>query len=228
MRLPWNHFEPNEKPPLSRRRFLTQVTASLTGVSLLSLYGCQSGSNRPASRITTVPQLRQRPRPQIPVIAETTHKWAPLPSVENSGQWQAIVIHHTATPTGSASAIDILHKKRGFDGLGYDFIINNGQGNPDGLVEVGYRWRNQLVGAHCRPENCIDNYWNTHAIGIALVGNFEIDHPTDRQYGALEELVLFLKQRYAIVNNQIWGHKQVPGSNTKCPGRHFSWNRLHV
>lgn len=228
MKLPWNHSEPCDDPPVSRRRFLAQVTASLTGVSLLSLYGCQSDSSRPAWRLNTVPQLRQRSRPQIPVIVEAPHKWAPLPSAENSAQWQAIVIHHTATPTGSAAEIDMLHKKRGFDGLGYDFIINNGQGNPDGLVEVGYRWRDQLVGAHCRPENCIDNYWNTHAIGIALVGNFEIHHPTERQYASLEELVGFLKQRYTVANNQIWGHQQVPGSHTQCPGRHFSLNRLRA
>jgi hypothetical protein len=153
-------------------------------------------------------------------------KWLPLRHLENKAKWNAIVVHHTATKTGSASIIDRIHKNRGFDGLGYDFIINNGNGNPDGLVEVGYRWKQQLTGAHCSSRTRNDNYWNRYSIGVVLVGNFEESYPTDRQYESLAELITFLKSRYTISKSNIYGHKQVPGCKTKCPGRNFSWYRL--
>ena len=66
--------------------------------------------------------------------------------------WKYIVIHHSATDSGSAASFDRSHRKRGWDGLGYHFVIGNGRGTGDGVVEVGYRWTRQVTGAHAgRP-----------------------------------------------------------------------------
>ncbi|MFQ5589758.1 MAG: peptidoglycan-binding protein, partial [Phycisphaerae bacterium] len=54
-----------------------------------------------------------------------------------SPRWTTIVIHHSATETGGASLFDRFHRKRGWDGLGYHFVIGNGTDTPDGLIEVG-------------------------------------------------------------------------------------------
>jgi len=40
--------------------------------------------------------------------------------------WRYIVIHHMASSRGSAGIIHRLHRKRGYDGLGYHFVIGNG------------------------------------------------------------------------------------------------------
>ncbi len=149
--------------------------------------------------------------------------WVPSSSVENKRRWRGITIHHSATPSGNAAQFDQIHKQNnGWDGLGYHFVINNGRGGRDGAVEVGYRWKEQSTGAHCRPRNCTDNYWNEHTIGICLVGNFETSRPSKAQMNALVKLVRFLQQRYSIPTREIRGHGQVPGAKTACPGKNLS------
>ncbi len=218
---------------ISRRQFFTRVGYGLTGASLLSILGCQSNTNYGTPQIvgTSSSKTKNRPdfSPNLPnddIKYENYSKWSPLGQYEDRSKWNAIIVHHTATETGSASIIDRIHRNRGFDGLGYDFIINNGNGNPDGLVEVGYRWKQPLTGAHCHSRTRNDNYWNKHSIGIALIGNFEENYPTDRQYESLAELITFLASRYSISDRNILGHKQVPGASTKCPGKNFSWYML--
>src|SRR5687768_8035868 len=48
-------------------------------------------------------------------------------------RWNWIVIHHSATDNGSATSFDRSHRARGWDGMGYDFVIDNGRGAQDGL-----------------------------------------------------------------------------------------------
>ena len=218
---------------ISRRTFIKKVGLGLTHASVLSLLGCQADTEYSDPRIVKVPQLSKKHQirhsyNQSSHVAtfDKCSKWLPMQYFEDKTKWNAIVIHHTATKTGSTSIIDKIHRNRGFDGLGYDFIINNGKGNPDGLVEVGYRWQQQMTGAHCRSRTRSDNYWNRCSIGISLVGNFEEIYPTDRQYESLAELITFLKSRHCISDSSIYAHKQVPGCKTKCPGKHFSWHRL--
>jgi hypothetical protein len=219
--------------PISRRQFFTRIGYRLTGASLLSLLGCQNNTDYNVPQIIDSPPSSIALRPKYPSNLPNSDtkdgyysKWLPLRHFENRSKWNAIIVHHTATDTGSASIIDRIHRNMGFDGLGYDFIINSGNGNPDGLIEVGYRWKQQLTGAHCRSIIINDNYWNKHSIGIALVGNFEETWPSDQQYESLAELITFLKDRYYISDSNILGHKQILGCNTKCPGTNFSWYKL--
>ena len=141
-------------------------------------------------------------------------------------RWEGILIHHSASDSGSAAQFDKWHKQQGWDGLGYHFVIDNGRGGTDGRVEVGYRWRDQLTGAHCRQASRDDNYWNEHTIGICLVGNFEQHTPTPAQYESLAQLTHFLQRRYNIPTYKIRGHRDIV-SSTACPGRNFSFAELH-
>ena len=156
-------------------------------------------------------------------------RWFPTAYLENKSRWQGIVIHHSANSYGSASHEHKYHKSKGWDGLGYHFVINNGiykngYGRPDGVVEVGYRWRGQKDGAHCRPNGDRGNYWNKHTIGICLVGDFEKTHPSRRQRRALVKLVKFLQQRYNIPTTKIKAHNEI--KPTACPGKKFSTSGL--
>lgn len=139
-------------------------------------------------------------------------------SVPLRRDWKHIVIHHSASAFGSASQIDKWHRDKGWDGLGYDFVIGNGTGSADGQVEVGYRWRQQLVGAHAQTPGP-SNYMNEHGIGIVLVGDFNRTKPTALQMRSLERLAEFLIGYCRIPQSQVLLHEDVKG--TECPGRHF-------
>jgi hypothetical protein len=131
-------------------------------------------------------------------------------------QWRYIVIHHSATGSGSAAQFDRAHRDRGWDGLGYHFVIDNGNGGPDGRVEVGPRWTEQMHGAHTggTPEN----EYNELGIGVCLVGDFRGSMPSSRQLAGMRRLVAYLCWRYNIPPENVITHQDAPGANTECPG----------
>jgi len=146
--------------------------------------------------------------------------WAPPSSYEKS--WKAIIIHHSATDTGSVASIDDYHRKNnGWDGIGYDFVIGNGRGASNGEVDSTFRWTGQKTGAHCKTDS--SNWANEKAIGICLVGNFDYSRPSSSQMTSLVKLVRFLSERYDIPASKVYGHNTTPGHSTKteCPGRNF-------
>jgi hypothetical protein len=137
--------------------------------------------------------------------------------------WEAIVVHHSASDIGSAGIFDSAHRARGWDELGYHFVIGNGSSTPDGYVEVGSRWLKQKHGAHCKTPS---NYYNDYGIGICLVGDFDSARPTAAQMQALRRLMSFLVLRYHISPNRIYGHGEVRGTSTHCPGRYFPMDQV--
>jgi N-acetyl-anhydromuramyl-L-alanine amidase AmpD len=136
--------------------------------------------------------------------------------------WRYIVIHHSATPTGSADEFDRMHRAKGWDELGYHFVIGNGTGSGNGAVEIGGRWTKQKHGAHAKipghPE------YNDVGVGICLVGNFDVTRPTEAQMASLAKLVRFLMDRYGIPRARIFGHGQL--KPTDCPGKNFDYDNL--
>lgn len=147
------------------------------------------------------------------VAVEAPAGWVPT---VNERPWRWIVLHHSATDGGSAAIFDRAHKARGWDELGYHFVINNGRGRRDGLVEVGSRWTKQKWGAHCggTPNNAYNNY----GIGICLVGNSSNKLPSSKQLASLMKLLRFLTARYKITPANVIGHRDAPNTATKCPG----------
>jgi len=153
--------------------------------------------------------------------------WIPPRSLEDRNRWEGIIVHHSADDYGDAQRFHEVHKKRGWDGLGYHFVVNNGNnhnGMGDGAVEVGYRWKKQATGAHCRVDPQDNNYWNEHTIGICLVGNFEKHRPSEAQWRSLVKLCRFLQGRYPITTEKIIGHRDVKA--TKCPGKYLQLRDL--
>lgn len=135
---------------------------------------------------------------------------------QGSWKWRYIVIHHSATDRGSAKAFDRAHRKRGWDELGYHFVIDNGKGGPDGRVETGSRWIAQKYGAHCGGTP--GNEYNSYGIGICLVGRFDRDLPSASQLVALDKLVTKLADTYHIPAGNIISHRSAPNAHTDCPG----------
>ena len=162
----------------------------------------------------------------LPTIAGTQvvvpRAWRPS-SRSEVRDWKWIVIHHSATGSGGALAFDRMHRARGWDELGYQFVIDNGTARAGGCVEVGSRWVKQKYGAHTKSP---DGKYNLQGIGICLVGNFEKETPGPEQWDSLVRLVAFLQGEYGIPARNIIGHRDANGGATLCPGKNLSVKKL--
>lgn len=159
------------------------------------------------------------PLPRIGTLGPAVPRaWAPRGAPR---PWRYIVIHHSATEEGGALAFHWMHTHKGWDELGYHFVIGNGSRSADGEVEVGSRWAKQKWGAHTKSS---DGRYNQYGVGICLVGNFELTSPDDRQWKSAVRLVAFLMDRYDIAPENVLGHRDC--WQTLCPGKHLSVPRL--
>jgi len=173
-----------------------------------------------ATARSAAPTPVRRPiiKPDLRAPADLPAGW--IPRVREQ-RWRYIVIHHSATERGCAATFDKMHREvRGWDELGYHFVINNGHGGADGKIEVGSRWTKQKWGAHCGGTP--NNEYNDYGIGICLVGNFQTRLPSGVQMASLRKLVRFLVGRYHIPRGNAISHRDAPNAATKCPG-----DRLH-
>ena len=102
----------------------------------------------------------------------------------------AIIIHCSATRAGQdlrAKDIDRMHRARGFNQIGYNFVID-----LDGMVENGRALN--IDGAHCNAKGFSKSSYNKHSVGICYIGGLDASgKPTDTrtpaQRVALRELV---------------------------------------
>lgn len=131
--------------------------------------------------------------------------------------WQAIVIHHSASTYASPDSIDREHRAMGLAGLGYHFVVGNGAGAGDGDLHVGYRWLDQLPGAHTAGQ--YGDWYNRNAIGICLVGDGDRREFTGSQMARLVQTVRALQRKFGIPAENVILHSDVAG--TTSPGRYF-------
>ena len=111
-----------------------------------------------------------------------------------------IIIHCTATREGQdvhASDVDKWHKERGFQMIGYNYLID-----LDGTVETGRPMT--MSGAHTKG-------WNSRSVGVCYVGGLDKqgnpkDTRTPAQKKALNDLVYKLLDKYPDVT-RIIGHR---------------------
>ncbi len=218
----------NSLPKFYIRNF---ATVAVMFSALLSAGGCQTAAIPDAELPPAIfgssaaPKVAVAPKPVAPPI-----KVRPLSQPQNNTAipagwvppvatrpWRWIVVHHSATPTGGAAAFDAMHRAKGWDELGYDFVIGNGTDTGDGQIEVGPRWTKQKQGAHAKTP---DNKFNEYGIGICLVGNFDNQRPTPAQLRSLTQLSAYLMHTYHIGVSNILGHRDTKA--TECPGRNIN------
>lgn len=86
----------------------------------------------------------------------------------------SIIIHCSATRAGQdlrAKDIDRMHRARGFNQIGYNFVID-----LDGTVENGRSL--SIDGAHCNTKGFSGISYNKHSIGICYIGGLDASgHP---------------------------------------------------
>ena len=121
-----------------------------------------------------------------------------------------IIIHCAATsPSMDIGAMEIerWHRQRGFQCIGYHFVIRR-----DGTLEYGREV--DAVGAHVTGQN-------SDSIGICLVGGVkESDKKTPErnfttaQYDTLKKLVADLKESYPSA--RVYGHNEFASKACPC------------
>ena len=81
----------------------------------------------------------------------------------------SIIIHCSATRAGqdlTAKDIDRMHRARGFNQIGYNYVIR-----IDGTIEIG---RSLTVdGAHCNTKGFSESSYNKHSVGICYIGGLD-------------------------------------------------------
>lgn len=111
----------------------------------------------------------------------------------------AIIIHCSATRAGQdlrAKDIDRMHRARGFNQIGYNYVVD-----LDGTIESGRPLT--ISGAHCLG-------YNDHSVGICYIGGLDgngqpTDTRTDQQKAAIRELVATICKDYPII--EVLGHR---------------------
>ncbi len=120
-----------------------------------------------------------------------------------------IIVHCSATAAGrdfSAADIDRWHRARGFNGIGYHYVVK-----LDGTVEKGRS--ESVMGAHCLGQNA-------NSIGVCYIGGLKSDGKTpadtrtEAQKRALKSLIGDLKKRYPGAT--VHGHREFAAKACPC------------
>lgn len=119
-----------------------------------------------------------------------------------------VIIHYSATIGGNVKAFRRCHKEeKGYEDIGYHFVITNGSGGPDGEIQKGRILEKE--GAHAKSRN-------SNSVGICLVGTNEF---TQKQKDSLVSLLVDLCRIYKIKPTEETiqrHHENYPGPG--CPG----------
>lgn len=119
-----------------------------------------------------------------------------------------IILHCSATPEGkdfTVADIDKWHKARGWQGIGYHYVVYR-----DGSVHIGRS--EDKVGAHTSGHNA-NSIGVCYIGGVASDGKTPKDTRTNEQKVALRDLVAKLKDKYP--NATIHGHYEFAAK--ACP-----------
>ena len=145
------------------------------------------------------------------------------------GRWRYIVVHNSGTRQGNAAAFEHYHRtvRKMPNGLAYHFVIGNGTSTKEGAIEIGNRWHRQIQGGHVHSD-----YLNNIAIGICLVGDFNVSTPRKGQLDATAELIDYLRRKVGKIQGQpavVRAHREInpPQWPTDCPGNDFPYAWLH-
>lgn len=121
---------------------------------------------------------------------------------------ERIILHHADAKNCSAEDIHRWHLNNGWSGAGYHFLVRK-----DGKV---YRLRPEdKVGAHAYGSNY-------NSLGVCFEGNFMEEDMPEVQIKAGQELVAYLKNKYAI--STVQAHRDVCA--TSCPGDKFPFDQI--
>lgn len=125
--------------------------------------------------------------------------------------WYGIVFHHTAckdTAYFEGNPIEDEHLAGGWLDIGYHLVIE----------QIGPRYWAVLGRPLTMPGAHAPGFNRTH-IGVAFVGNFDLEHPKPELLVFAAPYVQALVDGYHMKFKELKRHDSV--YPTKCPGRYF-------
>lgn len=191
-----------------------------------------TSSGTPSGRISDCAQAQSKYpaefRTQSTVTKDArgqTYRWA----LQYSPQVKLLAVHHSALlvqgdPRPPVERIRALYKyhaaNRGWGDIGYHYAIDE-----DGRIYEGRQGGKYVVGGHAYCHNI-------GSVGVVLLGNFEIEQPSQKQIQSLQHLLSDLSKEYDIdlrksvqfhgktLASPVVRHRDL--SPTLCPGHHMS------
>jgi N-acetyl-anhydromuramyl-L-alanine amidase AmpD len=110
----------------------------------------------------------------------------------------------------SEQEIDAMHRARGFDEIGYNYVVRF-----DGTIEKGRPEDHR--GAHARQWDERGVSYNASSIAICFAGNCDAARWTTAQQASGYRLILEIMRRYNVPAERVVGHREC-GNDTHCPG----------
>jgi len=231
---------PNDERPtetIDRRMALGGILrTTMTGLAIgTGLVGCSStprSTARPMPDLPTATPIGVVKRTPVSPATAATTSTTDLPGVLARASWTTakpatremrrqaplknITIHHdglanplvSATTAASTARLDLIrraHVGQGWADIGYHFAIDR----------AGKIWE-------CRPigwEGAHVKRHNPGNVGILVMGNFDIERPTEKQLRALCTHVNMLQRTYRISDASVKSHREWAGAATACPGK---------
>ncbi len=126
-----------------------------------------------------------------------------------------LICHHSGgvdanpladTSNHTAKDMETWHLQKGWEGLGYHYVIQKN----------GEIWKGRPE--HYHGSHCVG--YNTQSIGICMSGNFDLTLPTKEQINSLTNLLKDLQKKYNIPTENIVPHRKF--ANKSCYGKKLS------
>jgi N-acetylmuramoyl-L-alanine amidase len=116
---------------------------------------------------------------------------------ENRTSTNRVIFHHSASDTGTVDEIRQWHTARGFNDIGYHYIIPR-----NSHFEPGRKL--QLIGAHTSGRNA-------DSVGVCIIGHLSRTEPTDNQINQAARLYHDLCRAYGKRLKIEFHHEECPG-----------------
>jgi len=192
--------------------------------------------NRGISVSTTVPTFNQEEK----VVPKDILDWTNLLK-DGSKNWSSIVVHHSATKDGVTNdwqAIRKYHTSYRIDGSivsKEDYIkrkiSKQGETFEEPWKDIGYHFGIESVsnlynieigrGLSMFGAHTTQNKMNEKAIGICVVGNYDLLPPPEQAYRLLVRLCKEVMRHYpTITTSSVYYHNQF--AEKTCPGKQFA------
>ena len=137
----------------------------------------------------------------------------------------ALVVHHTATArTATVADVRRMHLARGWRDIGYHVLVRQPPGEQPQVWHgrrhnLDERWDPWEFGAHTKGHN-------RSTVGFALIGNFHEEEPPAAMLEALAEQIAVYATIFGVGPEAVYGHREMPGTATVCPGDWTDMNRV--
>lgn len=208
---------PASDAPMTRRQFHRSALLSVGTVLLTPPLALFEGFRSTPKSAPDPAPLRKTLRKRMPLASRSD--WTRLSPIYSrlapAEPYSRLTIHHEGNKANFARSyskvtrelrrILAAHRRKGYGDIGYHFMIDYS----------GRTWEGRSLkyqGAHVSSRN-------PGNIGIMLLGNFELQKPSEAQKTTLTRLVAELRRYYGIRRRRIYGHRDL--DSTLCPGKNL-------